>query len=111
MERHVQFAHPVTMEAAIDCAVEYEAFTNSQSSTRKPKNDYVVRAVHREDRRRKHGNEVEKSDKSKNADITEFVKTFSKCMEKVTEKLVKLINQLNIKIKIKILTRQDLGNL
>jgi hypothetical protein len=36
MERHVQIAHPVTMEAAIAYTVEYEAFTNSQSSTRKP---------------------------------------------------------------------------
>ena len=89
MERHVQFAHPVTMEAAIDCAVEYEAFTNSQSSTRKPKDDHVVRKVHKEDRRIKHENEMEKSDKSKNADVTEFVKTFSEYMGKVTEKLDK----------------------
>jgi hypothetical protein len=71
-------------------SVEYEAFTNSQSSTRKPKDDYVIRAVHQEDHKIKHENKVEKSEELKNADLTEFVKTFSECMGKVTEKLDKI---------------------
>ncbi|CAC5404154.1 unnamed protein product [Mytilus coruscus] len=38
LKRHVQFAHPTTLDRAISLAVEFEAFEGAQIYSRKPKN-------------------------------------------------------------------------
>ena len=97
MEKHVQFMHPQNLEAAIACAVEYEAFTHAQTTPpRKPREDsfpYMpVNAIHKEnkiDDKIKSKREIVKSKENLNVnlDIKELAETISNCFGKMTEKL------------------------
>ncbi|CAC5392158.1 unnamed protein product [Mytilus coruscus] len=90
MEKHVQFAHPQTLEAAIANAVEFEAFTNAQMTPRKPidnERPFAVGAISRENKTERDENPNKTNEAPKNDELKELIKSFSECVGKMTEKL------------------------
>lgn len=102
MEKHVQFAHPKTLEAAIACAVEYEAFTSAQSNPpRKPKEEissYMpVLAINKDVKQDKNKQKLEiendKRNVTQSSDIKEFSEVLSNCFKEITEKFDSVSNK------------------
>ncbi|CAC5369131.1 unnamed protein product [Mytilus coruscus] len=72
MEKHVQFAHPQTLEAAIANAVEFEAFTNAQMTPRKPidnERPFAVGAISRENKTERDENPNKTNEAPKNDEL------------------------------------------
>ena len=93
MEKHVQFAHPQTLEAAIACAIEYEAFTKAQNTPRKPREDenpFSIRAVNKDIKIEKDIKFNKTTENSQNLEMSELIKNFSECVDKMTNKLDKI---------------------
>ncbi|CAC5377356.1 unnamed protein product [Mytilus coruscus] len=79
MEKHVQFAHPLTLEAAVACAEEFEAFTGAQlNSPRKHKDDtplslpvnFINRNKQTKDKTENNGKILSQSPKNEIKDLT-----------------------------------------
>ncbi|CAG2204998.1 unnamed protein product [Mytilus edulis] len=90
MEKHVQFAHPTTLETAIAQAVEFEAFTNAQEMPRKPKAEefsYKIAAINKENKQNKEEKLEKQVEVQNNSEIKEIITSFNKCFEKISEKL------------------------
>lgn len=93
MEKHVQFAHPQTLEAAIACAVEFEAFTGAQlNPPRKPKDDNLLSLpVNNINRNKQNKEKTENSRKEISAcpqnEIKDLTEVISSCFGKMSDKL------------------------
>ncbi|CAG2247527.1 unnamed protein product [Mytilus edulis] len=93
MEKHVQFAHPQTLEAAIACAVEFEAFTGAQMNPpRKPKDDNPLSLpVNNINRNKQNKEKTENSRKEMSAcpqnEIKDLTEVISSCFGKMSDKL------------------------
>lgn len=93
MERHVQFAHPQTLEAAIAYAVEFEAFTNAQTAPRKPRDEGFplnIGAINKENTPVKELNSDKIREHGQNNEMKEMIKSFSDCVGKMSEALDKI---------------------
>ncbi|CAG2195452.1 unnamed protein product [Mytilus edulis] len=100
MEKHVQFAHPQTLQAAIACAVEYDAFTSAQFNPRKPKEvdnspGLPIRAINKDKNELRENSKVgeAKDNKSTNPDLNTLASTLNSCIKQLTEKLEDLGKQ------------------
>ncbi|XP_071123346.1 uncharacterized protein [Mytilus edulis] len=93
MEKHVQFAHPQKLEAAIACAVEFEAFTGAQMNPpRKPKDDNPLSLpVNNINRNKQNKEKTENSKKEMSAcpqnEIKDLTEVISSCFGKMSDKL------------------------
>ncbi|CAC5391537.1 unnamed protein product [Mytilus coruscus] len=95
--KHVQFAHPQTLQAAIACAVEYDAFTSAQFNPRKPKEvdnspGLPIRAINTDKNELRDNSKVEetKDTKSANPDLNTLASTLNSCIKQLTEKTRRL---------------------